>query len=102
MWGSLLALADTPVTDVLPLFSVHEVPVAFLSPTQTGLDKGIIDCIGSVRDFLREQHLHDYAAQGLGQKEHGQRLPAFFVQPDRLENTNASLYRPRTKRGDPR
>jgi hypothetical protein len=37
-----------------------------LSITQTGLDKSIMDAVGSLRAYLKEQQYHDYDNQSQG------------------------------------
>ncbi|WP_210115061.1 MvaI/BcnI family restriction endonuclease [Roseovarius aestuariivivens] len=73
-----------------------------IQPTATGLKKSILDATIPVRNFLRENELHDYEEQGQGAKEHGQQLEAVLLEVDRATASKASLYRPKTKQGDPR
>lgn len=95
----MLKAANTSVETALKLFNGAGVPVGLLVPTQTGLGKGIMDSTMSFRDFLRETDTHDYSVQEQGVKT---LIPAVFVSPDRCINSTASLYRPKTKKGDPR
>ena len=74
---------------------------AFISPTETGLKKSIMDAIIGVRVFLSYAGLHDYDSQLQG-PENKVVLPAYFVTRDGFVETKASLYRPVTKQGDPR
>ena len=94
-------MSDTPIVSVLPIFVSKNIPVAFLVPTPTGYAKSIMDAIGDLRLFLRENHIHDYSLQAQGQ-ENKVCTNAFFVFPDHVQETYASLYRPVTKQGDPR
>jgi len=98
---NMLAMADTNLEQFLPIFASTGARVAFLSPTPTGMDKSIMDAIGDVRVLLKEQGIHDYDFQGQG-PQHKVVVPAYFVYPDEVEETSASLYRPVTKQGDPR
>lgn len=75
---------------------------ALLQPTETGLGKAIMDATTPLRDFLREQGVHDYATQGLGASEHGRKVDAVLLGLGHEQASQASLYRPRTKSGDPR
>ena len=95
----MLKAANTSVEAALKLFNGAGVPVGLLAPTPTGLDKSIMDSTLSFRDFLLETDTHNYAEQKQGEKT---LIPAVFVLPDRCINTTASLYRPKTKKGDPR
>lgn len=97
----MLKSSDTNVATVLARFASTETDVSLLVPTPTGLTKSIMDATHSVREFLREAGVHDYAKQGQGQ-ENKRLLDAYFVHADGVTKTNASLYRPDTKKGDPR
>lgn len=76
-------------------------PFAFMTVTETGLKKSIMDATGSVRIFLYETGIHDYNTQLQG-PENKVIIKTHFVTKDSLVNTKASLYRPFTKHGDPR
>ena len=97
----MLAMADTDLEQFLPIFASTGVKVAFLSPTPTGMEKSIIDAIGDVRILLKEQGVHDYDIQGQG-PENKVIVQAYFVELNSVVETTASLYRPVTKKGDPR
>ena len=97
----MLAMADTNLERFLPIFASAGAKVAFLSPTPTGMEKSIMDAIGDVRILLKEREIHNYDFQGQG-PENKVIVPAFFVSPDGVIETTASLYRPVTKKGDPR
>ena len=88
--------------EYLPLFSELNLDMSFLYITETGYTKGIIDATIPVRNFLRKNKLHDYETQGQGQKEHGVELPAKMILHDTTVELVTSLYRPKTKKGDPR
>lgn len=85
----------------LEIFSRLDLDVVFLTPTETAYKKSIMDAIIPVRDFLKRNKLHDYGEQEQG-PDNKIKLPAFFVSEERLIETYASLYRPKTKQGDPR
>ena len=97
----MLKAFDFDLEPFIPIFSKLELDVAFLTPTETAYNKAIIDAIIPVRDFLKRNNLHDYEKQGQG-PENKKKLPAFFVTDEELIETKASLYRPKTKKGDPR
>lgn len=97
----MLAMSDTPIDQFLPCFADAGVPVAFLVPTPTGYEKSIMDATAPVRQLLHDNNIHDYKMQRQG-KESKVRIPAYFVNYDSLTETSASLYRPMTKKGDPR
>ena len=97
----MLAMSDVNIEQFFPVFANTGVPVAFLVPTPTGYGKSIMDATGPVRELLKNAMLHDYEAQGQGQ-EHKVMVESYFVYSDRIRETAASLYRPVTKKGDPR
>lgn len=67
----------------------------------TSLDKGYFDAIAPMRTYFVEEGIHDYANQGQGQinKEYRE---AFLLAESLMIPAKASLYRPSTKKGDPR
>ncbi|MDC1096912.1 MvaI/BcnI family restriction endonuclease [Gammaproteobacteria bacterium] len=99
----MLANSDYSVTEALRLFSRFGIEVAFMVPTRTGLEKSIMDATSPVREFLRNTGLHNYEGQAQG-RDGKNYLPAFLVRGTVLEETRASLYRPKAKggAGDPR
>lgn len=95
----MLRAANTSVDEALKLFNGAGIATGLLVPTATGYKKSIMDATLSVRDFLRETGIHEYSTQKQGVKEY---VPANFVMPDSCIKSTASLYRPVTKKGDPR
>ncbi len=89
------------VSNNLSLLYRYGIDFALLQPTETGLNKSIIDAIGAVRTFFYTYDYHDYAVQKQGT---GHKIvnDAFIVVNDVLIKTQVSLYRPVTKQGDPR
>jgi hypothetical protein len=79
----------------------YSVELTFLEPTQTGLEKSILDATAQVRTYLKERNIHDYQLQKQG-VDCKVVIPAFLVQATELLLSKASLYRPETKKGDPR
>lgn len=97
----MLAMSDVNIEQFFPVFANTSVPVAFLVPTPTGYGKSIMDATGPVRELLKNARLHDYELQGQG-PGHKVMVESCFVYSDRIRETAASLYRPVTKKGDPR
>ena len=97
----MLSQSDTPLDMFIPMLSEIGVKVAFLVPTPTGFGKSIMDATGIVRSLLKETGIHDYELQGQG-PENKKMVASNFVYPDHVDPTEASLYRPKTKHGDPR
>lgn len=79
----------------------HGIEAALLVPTPTGLEKSIFDATDSLREYLSTCEFHDYGAQAQG-PDHKVVKQGFLVKPHSLQPTQVSLYRPTTKRGDPR
>lgn len=94
-------MANVDINMFFPVFAQAHVPVAFLVPTPTGYEKSIMDAIGTVRELLYEEGIHDYSMQGQD-PENKVIVPSFFVWEDHIIESLASLYRPVTKKGDPR
>lgn len=69
--------------------------------TPTGLEKGILDSTAPMRAYFTEEGVHNYEEQRQGQ-EHKILLDAVILTDKGLLNTQASFYRPTTKKGYPR
>lgn len=74
---------------------------ALLFLTETGLKKSILDATHPVRELLSGAGVHDYASQSQG-PEHKVELAARVFCGEQVNETKVSLYRPKTKKGDPR
>ena len=85
----------------IKLLTEKSVEVVLIEPTNTGLNKSIMDATGSVRTFLKAQNIHDYELQQQGPSNKIQ-INSYFITPNGLIKSVASLYRPNTKNGDPR
>ena len=78
-----------------------EIDFCTIEITATGYEKSILDATEPVRAYFIEQSVHDYEKQPQG-TENKRLMPAvIYKEWDRIE-TQASLYRPVTKKGDPR
>lgn len=97
----MLSASDVALGPFLSKFAQLNIPVAFLVPTRTGYEKSIMDATAPVRELLEDSKVHVYEDQLQG-PENKKTVNAYFVYPDHSEQTTASLYRPRTKHGDPR
>lgn len=85
----------------LKLLTKNQVALTLIEPTETGLKKSIMDATGSVRGFLRDNNIHDYEVQGQG-PENKIQISSTIYEGFSTIDSNASLYRPKTKKGDPR
>ena len=81
-------------------FKLHNIEATFLKPTETALKKSIIDAIKPVRSFFKKHRFHDYGNQLQGQNNKIAKK-GFFINKENIQ-TLVTLYRPNTKRGDPR
>jgi len=79
----------------------HDIEFSFLLPTATGLGKSIMDATIPLREFFLRNQIHDYGKQEQGQK-HKVSIPSQIIENGILHDCTASLYRPNTKKGDPR
>ena len=97
----MLSAADVPIQGVLRYFTQRGIEVAFLVPTETGMAKSIMDATTAVRAFLKNAGIHDFDTQPQGQ-ENKKLVPTQIITCQGLHRTETSLYRPSTKKGDPR
>ena len=59
----MLKKSNIRIDNCLSIFKENNVPVAFIVPTHTGLEKSIMDATGSVRNFLQSSSIHDFNTQ---------------------------------------
>lgn len=83
------------------LLTENSVELTLIEPTKTGLSKSIMDATGSVRNYLKEKLVHNYELQKQG-PENKIQIAANLLTDEGLISSVASLYRPFTKKGDPR
>jgi len=81
--------------------SEQDIEFSFLLPTSTGLKKSIMDAVAPLRDYLFRKGVHDFSGQLQGQ-EHKVCLGAIIFGRSGMRESVATLYRPTTKKGDPR
>jgi hypothetical protein len=74
---------------------------SIFEPTITGLNKSILDATQPVRTHMAIEEFHDYELQEQG-PENKIIKTAFFTDDNDFRETTISLYRPKTKKGDPR
>lgn len=97
----MLGKADRELLDVIRFFAARGLEAGYLVPTETGLEKSIMDAHGQLAGYLRRAGLHDYSKQPQG-GDAKVILKTWFVKEDSLLETKSSLYRPEAKTGDPR
>lgn len=82
-------------------FTRRALDYAIFIPTETGLGKAIIDATAPMRGLFESEGFHDYSTQQQG-PDNIIKTSAFFVTGKTTKETVVSLYRPNTKKGDPR
>lgn len=82
--------------------TTESIDFSLIQPTRTGLEKSILDATIPVRNYLQRCGIHDYASQGRGAPMHGVKFDAALLSSRKQFRSRASLYRPKTKKGDPR
>ena len=85
----------------IKLLTKNQIALTLIEPTENGLKKSIMDATGTVRSFLKDNNIHDYEIQGQGQENKVQ-IEAKIYEDYKVIDSLASLYRPQTKKGDPR
>lgn len=85
----------------LSVLTSHSVSLTLIEPTATGLKKSIMDATGSVRNYLRTNGFHNYDLQLQG-PNYKVIIEALIYGVSSTTKSRTSLYRPKTKKGDPR
>ena len=96
-----MRLLNSNETNNMEFLTEKGIPFTLIEPTQTGLKKSIMDATSTVRFFLETNSIHDYKQQKQG-VDNKLIYPASIVTDINYYDTEASLYRPETKKGDPR
>lgn len=97
----MLGRSDRPIDGAMKFLARFGIEAGYIVPTETGLNKSILDAHRSLRDYLRQNSVHDFDAQRKGGNSKVV-LRGRFIGVDGSKETTASLYRPETKQGDPR
>ncbi len=97
----MLSSANIDVAETLQKFKDRGIAVGFIVPTETGLNKSIMDAHDNLRRFLSKHGIHDYEKQSQG-TDNKKILPTLLFSSNEVLETSTSLYRPETKSGDPR
>ena len=85
----------------LKVLTENSVSLTLIEPTLNGLKKSIMDATGSIRNYLKKNSFHDYDLQSQG-PENKVVIDAVIYNEHNTFNSRTSLYRPQTKKGDPR
>lgn len=97
----MLSMSDTDINQFFKLFASTGVAVAFLVPTPTGFEKSIMDATAPIRELLLNENIHNYETQEQG-PSNKVIVKTHLISIDSIMETETSLYRPVTKKGDPR
>lgn len=97
----MLTRSDVPIDLAVAEFAKHGLEAGYFVPTETGMTKSIVDANEGIRRFLKSKSLHDFELQKQG-PAHKKLITVKLVFPDRTVDHEMSLYRPQTKKGDPR
>jgi hypothetical protein len=97
----MLSQSNIDVPNTLQMFKDRGIKVGFLVPTETGLQKSIMDAHNSLRRFFASSGLHDYEKQSQGSADKRVVSTTLWSRGG-VVDTKTSLYRPETKNGDPR
>jgi hypothetical protein len=85
----------------LKVLTENSISLTLIEPTENGLKKSIMDATGTVKNYLRMNNFHDYNLQAQG-PENKIIINALIYETDKVNKSRTSLYRPKTKKGDPR
>ncbi|KZN62890.1 hypothetical protein N473_18415 [Pseudoalteromonas luteoviolacea CPMOR-1] len=97
----MLAKADVDINSIKSMFFNLGISPSWLVPTETGLKKSILDAHSGIVSYFFSTGLHDFSSQKQGQA-YKKLIPTKLVTKDKFIETTTSLYRPETKKGDPR
>lgn len=79
----------------------HQIEFTTIQITETGLKKSILDATAPVREYFKEKGVHDYEKQPQG-TDHKRVIKTLILTDSSVYPTRTSVYRPTTKKGDPR
>jgi hypothetical protein len=88
----------------IKVLTEKSVELCLIEPTETALEKHIMDATGSVRAYFKNKEIHDYEIQKQGASENGVQVETNLISEKTILKTSTSLYRPKAKGkgGDPR
>lgn len=85
----------------LAFLTNHSMEYTLVQITETGYKKSILDATEPMRQYFKDRGMHDYSLQEQGDENKKFVQTHLFNEIDVVETTS-SLYRPLTKKGDPR
>ena len=97
----VLSSADFSVEEAMRELARFGAQAAYIVPTKTGLEKSIMDAHESFRGYLRDHRVHDFSTQAQG-PDNKVVVDVTVIGGLSTSTAKMSLYRPKTKTGDPR
>jgi hypothetical protein len=97
----MLQNSDVDLTDKISDLASEGIEAGYLVPTDTGLNKSIMDAHESLRAYLRATNFHDFDLQEQGPESKVVKSCQILSERGWVPS-KVSLYRPNTKSGDPR
>jgi hypothetical protein len=97
----VLSGTDYPIEEAVRQLGALGLAAGYLAPTFTMLDKSIMDAHAGLREYLVLHGVHDYERQEQGTQSKIV-VAATLLEPTSTRPSEASLYRPQSKKGDPR
>lgn len=95
----MLSKSNLEISEAIRWLNHFGIEAVFFVPTETGLKKSIIDAHGLIREYLKKHEIHDY----LNQKQGDKKIISYaLIDSYGTQELKMSLYRPKTKKGDPR
>jgi len=85
----------------LAFLTKFNIEATAIEPTNTGLKKSILDATLPVRNYLFTKGIHDFSVQSQGTNKKVIKK-SYLLNENLIIPSSASLYRPETKKGDPR
>lgn len=99
--GFLVDMSDMQVEKNKAFLVKKGIEHSVFIPTETGLRKSILDATQEVRTHFDLVGFHDYSSQNQGPKSKVMKNGYLVTDSEQIP-TSMSLYRPMTKKGDPR
>ena len=97
----MLSTANIDLTFPLAWFKERGLRIEFIVPTETGLKKSIMDATKELRLLMVESGIHNFEKQNQGTLNK-KLVATTLISNNAAFETETSLYRPETKKGDPR
>ena len=97
----MMDLESKAISAVATQLGRYGIEAGFVIPTATAMGKGIMDATWPLREYLARTGFHDFRTQGQGGSSK-RVVPVRIIQTSGVVAGEMSMYRPETKKGDPR